>query len=76
MSTKRLATALVISGAMLASATLFAQGAGQAGAAGAPPAAGQGQAANIEVPWNDKIPPGTAATRVGLRGCRGVCATQ
>jgi hypothetical protein len=46
---------------MLASATLFAQGAGQAGAAGAPPAAGQAQAGNIEVPWNDKIPPGTAA---------------
>ena len=61
MNTKKLSSVLVIAAVVTASATLFAQGAGQAGAAGAPPAAGQGQAANIEVPWNDKIPAGTAA---------------
>ncbi|HXT71486.1 MAG TPA: dienelactone hydrolase family protein [Vicinamibacterales bacterium] len=52
---KRFATTLVLSSAMLASATLFAQGTGQAAGAGAPP---QGQ---IEVPWNDRIPAGTPA---------------
>jgi len=61
MNTKKLSSLLVIAAVLTASATLFAQGAGQAGAAGAPPAAGQAQAGNIEVPWNDKIPPGTAA---------------
>jgi len=61
MNTRNLSTILVIAAVLTASATLFAQGAGQAGAAGAPPAAGQAQAGNIEVPWNDKIPPGTAA---------------
>jgi carboxymethylenebutenolidase len=62
MGTKRSISALALSGAILATSSLFAQGTGQAGAAraGAPPA-GQGQAASIEVPWNDKIPPGTAA---------------
>src|SRR5262245_3164406 len=43
---KRFTTALVLSSAVLASATIAAQ------------QAPQGQ---IEVPWNDKIPPGTAA---------------
>jgi len=61
MNTRNLSTILVIAAVVTASATLFAQGAGQAGAAAAPPAAGQAQAGNIEVPWNDKIPPGTAA---------------
>ena len=61
MNTRNLSTILVIAAVLTASATLFAQGAGQAGAATAPPAAGQAQAGNIEVPWNDKIPPGTAA---------------
>ena len=57
---KRFSSIFVFSTAMLASATLFAQGAGQAGAAGAPPAAG-GQQANIELQWNDKIPAGNMA---------------
>src|SRR5580765_2097607 len=62
MSTKRSISALALSGAILATSSLFAQGTGQAGAAraGAPPAAGQAQAGNIEVPWNDKLPAGTA----------------
>ena len=58
---KRFTSTLVISSAIVASATLAAQGAGQAGAAGAPPAGGQAQQAQVEVPWNDKIPAGTAA---------------
>ncbi len=70
MGTKRSISALVLSGAILATSSLFAQGAGQAGGttsmgmrAGAPPATGQAQAGNIEVPWNDKIPPVPPRTR-------------
>jgi carboxymethylenebutenolidase len=61
MNTRKLSSILVVAAALTASATLFAQGTGQSVSPATPPAAGQGQAANIEVPWNDKIPPGTAA---------------
>ena len=58
MSSRKLSTVLVVATALVASATLSAQGAGQAGA---PPAGGQGQAQNIELQWNDRIPAGNMA---------------
>jgi len=51
-------TALIVGSFVVSAVTLSAQ---QAGQAGAPPAAAGGQQANIEVPWNDKIPAGTPA---------------
>jgi carboxymethylenebutenolidase len=56
MRTKALTAALILA-SIVGSATLFAQG--QAGAPPQPPAGGQ--QAQFEVPWNDKIPAGTAA---------------
>src|SRR5215204_1862250 len=60
MSARRMISTIFIAALAIASSTTFAQGAGQSGAApvGAPQQEPQGQ---VEIPWNDKIPAGTAA---------------
>ena len=63
MNSRRLTSLLFVVGALAGSAALSAQGGGQASGAPvtAPQGARQGGQPQIELAWNDKIPPGNAA---------------